>query len=156
MDKDNRMSWDEYFMEIAKLASKRSTCLRRQVGAVLVRDNQILATGYNGSPKGTYHCIDTGECMRQKLGIPSGQRHELCRAAHAEMNAVAQCASHGTSCNGATVYVTATPCSLCTKILINSGIKKIVALEYYPDKMGLELTAEAGIETIVLDSKEQV
>ena len=115
-------------MEMAKLAAKRSTCLRRQVGAILVRDNQILATGYNGAPVGLPNCCDLNECIRRKMNIPSGERHELCRAVHAENNAITQCAVNGTSCKGATIYITASPCSMCLKQIINAHIVRIVAL----------------------------
>ena len=141
----DRISWDEYFMDMAELASKRSTCLRRQVGAGLVRDNQILSTGYNGAPKDLPNCCDLGECLRQKLGIPSGQRHELCRAVHAENNTITQCAVHGISCKGATLYVTASPCIMCTKQIINAGIVRIVAKEMYGEDMGKEMLEQSGI-----------
>ncbi|MBR1736430.1 MAG: cytidine/deoxycytidylate deaminase family protein [Firmicutes bacterium] len=141
-----RISWDEYFMEMAKLAAKRYTCLRRQVGAALVRDNQILATGYNGAPIGLPNCCDNNECLRQKLNIPSGERHELCRAVHAENNAITQCAVNCTSCKGATIYITASPCSMCLKQIINAHIVRIVALERYPDKLSEELIEQSGIK----------
>jgi dCMP deaminase len=140
-----RPSWEEYFMEIARLVARRSTCLRRQVGAVVVKEKNILATGYNGAPSGVSHCSDIG-CLRQKLGIPSGERHELCRGLHAEQNAIIQAAKHGISINGATLYCTSFPCVICTKMIINAGIKRIVYLEGYPDKLSAELQQEAGIE----------
>lgn len=132
-------------MEIARLVARRSTCLRRQVGAVVVKEKNILATGYNGAPSGVSHCSDIG-CLRQKLGIPSGERHELCRGLHAEQNAIIQAAKHGISINGATLYCTSFPCVICTKMIINAGIKRIVYLEGYPDKLSAELQQEAGIE----------
>jgi len=132
-------------MEIARLVARRSTCLRRQVGAVVVKEKNILATGYNGAPSGVSHCSDIG-CLRQKLGIPSGERHELCRGLHAEQNAIIQAAKHGISINGATLYCTNFPCVICTKMIINAGIKRIVYLEGYPDKLSAELQQEAGIE----------
>jgi len=135
-------------MSMAELASKRSTCLRRQVGAVIVRDNQILATGYNGAPKGLPNCCDLGDCLRQKMNIPSGERHELCRAVHAENNAITQCAVNGVSCKGGTIYITDSPCVMCLKQIINAGIKKIVALEIYPDKMSNEMLNICNIEFI--------
>ena len=144
----SRISWDEYFMSMAELASKRSTCLRRQVGAVIVKDNQVLATGYNGAPKGLPNCCDIGECLRKKLNIPSGERHELCRAVHAENNAITQCAVNGVSCKGGTIYVTASPCVMCLKQIINAGLKKIVALEMYPDEMSQEMLKACNIEFI--------
>jgi len=150
-----RPSWDDYFMEIAHLVKTRSTCLRRQVGCVIVKDKRILCTGYNGAPVGCSHCLDVG-CLREKLGIPSGQRHELCRAVHAEQNAIAQAALKGISLEGASAYVTTQPCSLCSKILINSGIKHILYTGDYPDPLSLELLQEAGIKltTLSLHNKE--
>ncbi len=140
-----RPSWDEYFMRIAMLAATRSTCLRRQVGAVIVKDKRVLATGYNGSPAGLKHCLDIG-CLRDELGIPSGERHELCRAIHAEQNAIVQAATSGTSIEGATLYCTTSPCVLCAKVLINSGIKEIYAGEGYPDDLSRQMLDEAGIQ----------
>ncbi len=141
-----RISWDEYFMEMAELAGKRSTCNRRHVGAVIVRENQILSTGYNGAPKGLPNCCDLGECLRQKLNIPSGERHELCRAVHAENNAITQCAVNGVSCKGGTLYVTASPCTMCTKQIINAGIVRVVAKELYPDEMAKEMIEQSGVK----------
>jgi dCMP deaminase len=140
-----RPSWDEYFMRIAILAASRSTCLRRQVGAVIVKDKRVLSTGYNGSPAGLAHCLDIG-CLREELGIPSGERHELCRAIHAEQNAIIQAATSGTSILGATLYCTTSPCVLCAKVLINSGIKEIYAGEGYPDNLAHQMFDEAGIK----------
>lgn len=140
-----RPSWDDYFLKIAYDVSTRATCLRRQVGAVLVLDRQILTTGYNGAPSGLPHCRDTG-CMREELQIPSGERHELCRALHAEMNALIQAAKHGLKIQGATCYVTCCPCSLCAKMLINGGIARIVAVGDYPDDMAREMLEQAGVE----------
>ena len=142
-----RSSWDQYFMEIAELVSSRSTCLRRQVGAVLVRDKHIISTGYNGAPRGVTHCLDMG-CLRQQLGIPSGERHEMCRGTHAEQNAIIQAALHGVSTSGATLYCTHQPCILCAKMLINAGVETIVFRGAYPDKLALELFNEAGVELI--------
>ena len=148
-----RISWDEYFMSMAELASRRSTCLRRHVGAVIVRDNQVLSTGYNGAPKGLPNCCDLNECLRKKLGIPSGERHELCRAVHAEANAITQCAVNGTSCKGSTLYVTA--CIMCTKQIINAGIVRIVAEEMYPDEMSLEMLKQSGISFEMFKKEEE-
>jgi len=139
-----RPAWDEYFMEITRLVATRSTCLRRRVGAVLVRDKRILSTGYNGAPRGLRHCLDIG-CLRERLGIPSGERHELCRALHAEQNAIIQAALHGVSVDGATLYCTNQPCVICSKMLINSGIRSIVFAEGYPDELSRELLEEAGV-----------
>lgn len=142
----DRPDWDSYFMEIAEVVSKRSTCLRRKVGAVLVKDRQILATGYNGTPKGLPHCEQVG-CLREKLHVPSGQNHELCRGIHAEQNAVIQAAVNGVSTLGATLYCTHQPCVVCSKILINAGIKRIVYANPYPDKLAQEmLHADTALE----------
>ena len=140
-----RPSWDEYFMELAHLVSKRATCLRRYVGAVLVRDKRILATGYNGAPAGLDHCLDTG-CLREKLKIPSGERHELCRALHAEQNVLVQAALHGISTKGSMLYVTNQPCIICAKMLINAGIKEIIIADGYPDARALEFLKKAGVK----------
>jgi dCMP deaminase len=140
-----RPSWDEYFMEIVDLIKDRSTCIRRQVGALIVKDKRILATGYNGAPIGCKHCTEIG-CIREKLNIPSGQRHELCRAIHAEQNAIVQAAQSGTSVNGGSMYVTHQPCVLCAKMIINAGIKKVVFKGEYPDELAMELLKESGIK----------
>jgi len=142
-----RPTWDEYFLDIARLVATRSTCLRRQVGAVLVKDKRILATGYNGPPSGLSHCLDVG-CLREKMGIPSGERHELCRGLHAEQNAILQAAFHGISIKGATLYCTHHPCIICSKMLINAGISKIVYLEGYSDPLAKEMLEEAKIEVV--------
>ena len=143
--KGDRPEWDEYFMMMAVLTSTRSTCLRRRVGAVIVKDKHIIATGYNGAPRGLSHCTDTGKCIREELNIPSGERHELCRALHAEQNAIIQAATLGQSIEGATIYITTQPCIICAKMIINSGIKRIVIKEGYPDKVAVEMLKEAGI-----------
>ena len=143
----SRLSRDAYFMEIATVVAKRSTCNRRKVGAVIVRDNQILATGYNGSPAGTTHCEDReGGCIRERLKVPSGERHELCYGAHAEANAISQAAKNGTNINGATVYCTTMPCSMCAKSIINAGIHKVIFNYGYNDGMTEILFREAGVE----------
>ncbi|WP_037373328.1 deoxycytidylate deaminase [Anaerovorax odorimutans] len=142
----DRPSWDEYFMEVAEVTAKRSTCMRRKVGAVLVKDKHILATGYNGAPMGIKHCEDRGGCLREKLNVPSGQRHELCMALHAEQNAIIQAAVLGQSIFGGTIYVTNQPCAICAKMIINAGIKRIVIKDGYPDELALEILEEAGLE----------
>ncbi|HNT26978.1 MAG TPA: cytidine/deoxycytidylate deaminase family protein [bacterium] len=139
-----RPSWDEYFMEFARLAARRSSCLRRSVGAVLVRDKRVLATGYNGVPTGITHCSETG-CLREKLKVPSGERHELCRGLHAEQNAIIQAAHHGISIEGSTLYCTTHPCIICTKMLINAGIVGVVYAEGYADELSAEMLKESGI-----------
>jgi len=150
-----RPSWDEYFMELVDLIKKRSTCLRRQVGAVIVKDKRILATGYNGVPMGCKHCKDIG-CVREKLNIPSGQRHELCRAIHAEQNAIVQAAYSGTSIEGSTLYVTNQPCVACAKMSINAGIKKIIFKGEYPDELAMELLKETGIRVVKFEDTKLV
>ncbi|MRS12197.1 MAG: cytidine deaminase [Actinobacteria bacterium] len=139
-----RPSWDEYFMAITDQVAERATCKRRKIGAVLVKDKRILATGYNGVPSGLAHCDEVG-CLREQRGIPSGTQHELCRGIHAEQNAVIQAARHGIAIDGATVYCTHQPCVLCAKILINAGVKEIVFRDAYPDELACEMLAEAGI-----------
>ena len=141
---NHRKSWDEYFMEIAEIVKTRSTCLRRQVGAVIVKDNRIITTGYNGAPSGLKHCTEIGGCERARLNIPSGQRHELCRALHAEQNAIIQAAKYGINLNGATLYCTHQPCVICAKMIINAGISRVVYEEGYPDEFSLQLFKEAG------------
>ena len=140
-----RPGWDEYFMDIVSLVAKRSTCLRRSVGAVLVRDRRVLATGYNGAPSGIRHCLDVG-CLREQMQVPSGERHELCRGLHAEQNAIIQAALHGVSINGSTLYSTNHPCVICAKMIINSGIRKVLYQDGYADDLAREMLKESGIE----------
>lgn len=147
---DKRPSWQQYFMQMAVLASKRSTCLRRAVGAVLVKDNQILSTGYNGGPKGIAHCAEVG-CLREKNSVPSGQMHELCRGVHAEQNAIIQAGLNGSSTRGAVIYCTHQPCSICAKLIINAEIKTVYVSEKYPDNLAEQLFSEAGVELIHYD-----
>ena len=149
-----RPSWDEYFMEMAELARKRSTCLRRHVGAVIVKDNRVIATGYNGVPKGIRHCEETG-CLRQQLNVPSGKMHELCRGLHAEQNAIIQAACMGSSIEGGTLYCTTQPCVICTKMIINAGIKRVVIKESYPDALAQEMAAEAGLVIYVMEGAHE-
>jgi dCMP deaminase len=145
-----RPSWDEYFMSIAREVAGRSTCLRRHVGSVVVLEKRILATGYNGAPSGLPHCSETG-CQREQLGVPSGERAELCRGLHAEMNALLQGARHGIRMDGATIYSTLMPCSLCSKMIINAGIVRVVAAVDYPDELAHRMLREAGVELVVMD-----
>ena len=148
MDRE-RPSWDEYFMDITCLVAKRATCLRRAVGAVVIKDRRLLSTGYNGAPSSVRHCAETG-CLRQQLNVPSGERHELCRGIHAEQNAIIQAAYHGVSIKGATLYCTNQPCSICAKMIINAGIVRIVYQAGYADALSSEMLAEAGIELVKL------
>jgi dCMP deaminase len=139
-------------MQMAILAAKRSTCLRRQVGAVLVKDNQILSTGYNGSPKGISHCAEVG-CLRQTNAVPSGQMHEICRGVHAEQNAIIQAGLNGSSTRGATLYCTHQPCSICARLIINAEIRTIYISETYPDALAEQLFREAGVELLLFNSE---
>lgn len=145
-----RPDWQTYFIEIARLVATRSTCLRRQVGSVIVKDKRILTTGYNGAPGGTAHCEELGGCIREKLGIPSGERHEICRAIHAEQNAIVQAARYGISLEGSSLYCTHQPCSLCAKMIINTGVKEVFYLEGYPDDFALSFFEESKIALIKL------
>lgn len=145
----DRPSWEAYFMGIAVLVAKRSTCLRRAVGAVVVKNKRILSTGYNGAPSGIQHCIDAG-CLREKLQVASGERHELCRGIHAEQNAIIQAAYHGVSIKDAALFCTNLPCSICAKMIINAGITRIYFQSGYADPMSCELFDEAGVELIQL------
>ncbi len=141
-----RPDWDEYFMGITEMVSSRSTCLRRKVGAIIVKEKRILTTGYNGPPQGVKHCEELGGCLRDKLNVPSGERMELSRAVHAEQNAIIQAAKYGIDINGGIMYVTNHPCFICAKMIINAGIRKIIYKEGYPDEFAKEILREAGIE----------
>jgi dCMP deaminase len=148
-NKNPRPSWDEYFLGIAELVSSRSTCLRRKVGAVIVKDKRILSTGYNGAPSKIDHCAKTG-CLREKLKIPSGERHELCRGLHGEQNAFLQAALHGTSLKDSVLYSTTQPCIICAKMIINAGIKEVVIRGDYPDAMAKEFLKKAKVKVRTL------
>lgn len=140
--------WDDRFMSLAKTIGTWSSCFQdnRQIGAVIVKNKRILTTGYNGAPQGVKPCVERGECLRQKLGIPSGTRAELCYAVHAEQNALIQAARMGVSVQGATLYVTYSPCVICAKLIINAGIARVVYRHDYPDEFSKELLAEAGVQ----------
>lgn len=140
-----RPTYDEYFMKMTQVVATRSTCLRRNVGAILVKNKHILSTGYNGAPKGLKHCSEVG-CLREKLNVHPGERHELCRGLHAEQNAIIQASVFGVSIDEATLYCTAAPCSVCAKMLINAGIKEIVYQESYPDELAQQMLTEAKIK----------
>ncbi|MCA1944144.1 MAG: cytidine/deoxycytidylate deaminase family protein [Desulfovibrio sp.] len=144
MPKDPRLPWPEYFMRICFLVAERSTCLRRKVGAIAVKNKRILATGYNGAPSGTPHCLDVG-CLREQLGVPSGQRHEICRGLHAEQNILVQAAVHGVSIQGAEIYCTTQPCLICSKLLANCGVTAIYYAQPYPDALAEAMLREAGV-----------
>ncbi|MCJ7830512.1 MAG: cytidine/deoxycytidylate deaminase family protein [Desulfobacterales bacterium] len=149
-----RPSWTTYFMDITALVAKRSTCLRREVGAVVVKDKRILSTGYNGAPRGVRHCMETG-CLRAQLNVPSGEKHELCRGVHAEQNAIIQAAFHGVSIREADLFCTTLPCGICAKMLINAGIVRIYYHTGYADAISREMLDEAGVELIQLDSEQR-
>jgi dCMP deaminase len=150
-DVNNRPSWEIYFMDISCLVAKRSTCIRRAVGAVIVKDRRVLSTGYNGAPSHIRHCAQAG-CLREQMVVPSGERHELCRGIHAEQNAIIQAAYHGVSIKGASLYCTNQPCSICAKMIINAGIARIVYQSGYADQLATEMLAEAKVELIRLES----
>lgn len=148
-----RPSWDDYFMEITQIVAKRSTCLRRKVGAIIVKDKRILATGYNGALSGLAHCEEVG-CLRDKLKIPPGERQELCRGLHAEQNALLFAASYGIDMHKSVLYSTCQPCILCAKMIIQAGIKKVVFSGEYPDKLAVELFKEAKVGLVRKPMKE--
>jgi len=153
MNTPRRPSWETYFMDITALVAKRTTCLRRAVGAVIVKDKRILATGYNGAPSGIRHCEETG-CLREQLKVESGMRHELCRGIHAEQNAIIQAAYHGVSVKGASLFCTNQPCSICAKMIVNAGIVTIYYRSGYADELARVMLAEAGIPMIRVGDAE--
>ncbi|MEW6724091.1 MAG: cytidine/deoxycytidylate deaminase family protein [Bacillota bacterium] len=142
-----RPSWDAYFMEMAAVVGRRSPCLRRQIGSLVVKEKRILSTGYNGAPTGLAHCAETG-CLRQEQNIPSGERHELCRGLHAEQNAIIQAALYGISLRGSTIYSSVQPCLICSKMIINAGIERVVYREAYPHDLAAKLLSEAGVALV--------
>lgn len=149
MEKGLRPGWDEYFLQLARLVASRSTCLRRQVGAVLVKKERIIATGYNGAPRGIKHCLEVG-CLRESMGIPSGHRYELCRGVHAEQNAIINAAYYGVATEGAVLYCTHQPCNICARMIVNAGIVKVVYEEEFHDELAQKFFEEAGIKLISL------
>lgn len=149
---NDRPAWQKYFIEMAYLVSARSTCLRRKVGAVLVRNNQVLSTGYNGAPKSALHCSVTG-CIREQLNVPSGEKHELCRGVHAEQNAIIQAAVNGTSIQNGELYCTTQPCIICAKMIINAEVSRVFIAESYKDPMSLEMFSQANVELVLVDRK---
>lgn len=153
--KGDRPSWETYFMDITFLVAKRSTCLRRAVGALIIKDKRILSTGYNGAPTGIKHCVETG-CLRENLNVPSGEKHELCRGIHAEQNAIIQAAYHGVFIKGATLFCTNQPCSICAKMIINAGINKICYASGYADPMSKEMFKEAGVAVIKFNASRRI
>lgn len=153
MERKLRPSWDEYFMDITRVVASRSTCLRRRVGAVIVKDKRLLTSGYNGAPQGLAHCLEVG-CLRERMKVASGERHELCRGLHAEQNAIVQAALHGVQIAGATLYCTHQPCAACAKMIINAGIRRIVFEHPYPDELARDLLQEACVECQCFDADE--
>lgn len=149
-----RPSWDEYFMNLAEIAGTRSTCLRHKLGAVMVKNKRIIATGYNGAPRGIEHCLEVG-CLRDKLKIPSGTHHEICMGVHAEQNLVIQAALHGASTEESDVFLTHGPCAVCAKILINAGIKRIVYQNNYPDEFSKKLLKQAKVKLMKLNWNDE-
>lgn len=147
MTADNRPSWKNYFLAFAAQAASRSTCLRRQVGAVVVKDNHVLCLGYNGAPSGAKHCIEIG-CIREQQNVPSGQQHEKCRGSHAEQNCITQAAKYGVSLEGATLYSTTYPCSICAKLIVQAGIRKVIYLDGYDDPLTAQIFAECEVEVV--------
>ena len=150
----NRISWDEYFIKIAKDVQLRSNCVSRTVGAVITKDNMIISTGYNGAPKGLKHCVDNGGCLRKNQNIESGTHYEICRAVHAEQNAIIQAAVRGASVKAGTLYVNTYPCSVCARMIINAEISKIVYDSDYNDPLAKEMLKEAGIEVVQFKEKK--
>lgn len=150
-----RVSWDEYFMKIAFLVAERSTCLRRHVGAIIVKDKRVLTTGYNGAAKGIKDCTERG-CLRNEMNIPSGTRHEICRAIHAEQNAITQAGLHGITINGGTLYCTHSPCIICAKMAVNAGITRFVSCASYQDEEFVKLFEEAGVEYTTIDKPDLI
>jgi len=150
-----RPTVDEYFSAMAELVSTRSTCIRRQIGAVIVQNNHVISTGYNGAPKDMPHCIEIG-CLRDELGIPSGKQHEICRGVHSEQNAIIQCAIHGESTKNGTIYVTGFPCKICAKMIINSMIKRVVLSGHYSDTEGIDLLKQAGVEVVNMEKSAKI
>lgn len=153
---ETRESWTDYFMGIALSVAKRSTCLRAQHGAVLVRDKTILATGYNGAPRGLTHCNEVGVCDREKNGVSPGREYERCKSAHAEQNAIAQAARVGVAVEGATLYITGLPCAICAKLLVNAGIVEVCFLDTgrYLERDSTIILREAGIRLVSIPVKE--
>lgn len=145
--KKQRPEWDEYFLQLAQLVATRSTCLRRHVGAVLVKQERIISTGYNGAPRGMKHCLELG-CLREQMGIPSGERYELCRGVHAEQNAIINAAYYGVATAGSVMYCTDQPCIICTRMIINAGIVRVVHQGTFHDDLALQFMDEAGIEVV--------
>ncbi|MEA3494313.1 MAG: dCMP deaminase family protein [Candidatus Margulisiibacteriota bacterium] len=147
----SRPKWNDYFMKITENVAERATCVKRKVGAIIVKDNRILSTGYNGAPKGFDHCTEA-TCIRKQMNVPSGQRHELCRGLHAEQNAIIQAAVHGVSIDGSIMYCNYQPCVICVKMIINAGITKLVYAGGYPDELAEEMLKESNLQVVKYES----
>lgn len=149
----SRINWSDYFFDFAHLASRRSTCLRKKRGAVLVKDKVVVATGYNGPPRGAKHCSEVG-CIRETRGIPSGEKHELCRGLHAEQNVIIQAARCGVNISGADLYCSTRPCAICTKMIINAGISNVYFIEDYNDALGKKMARESNVKFHKIKAKQ--
>ena len=149
--------WDHRFMEMAQLVSTWASCYQeeRKIGAVIVKDKRVMTTGYNGAPSGVKTCVERGECLRKKLGIPSGTRHEMCYAVHAEQNAIIQAAKLGVNIDGSTLYCTHQPCILCAKMIVNAGVVRVVYHSVYPDDFALDIFKEAGVQVECYTESEE-
>ena len=150
----NRVTKQNYYLDIAQTVSERATCLRKKYGAIIVKNDSIISTGYNGAPRGRQNCSDLGHCTRNKLGIPRGERYELCRSVHAEANAITKVAKSANNCDGGTLYVTTSPCMECSKLIIQAGIKRVVFSEKYHNTEGLDILAKVGVELVHLPIEE--
>ena len=151
---DQRMSKDKYYLNIADAVLDRSTCLRRKYGAIIVKNDEILSTGYNGAPRGRKNCVDLGYCTREQLKVPRGERYELCRSVHAEANAITKVAKSANNCDGSTLYITAAPCIECSKLIIQAGIRRVVYSDDYRSEEGLDLLRRVGIECVQIPGEE--
>ena len=149
-----RISKDRYYLSIAEMAAQRSTCLRRHYGAIIVKNDEIVSTGYNGAPRGRKNCMDLGCCTREAMRVPSGERYELCRSVHAEANAITKVAKSANNCDGSTLYITAAPCIECSKLIIQAGIRRVVYSDDYRSEEGLDLLRRVGIECVQIPGEE--
>ena len=146
-----RIDKESYYLDIAETVLERSTCSRSHSGALIVRNDEIVSTGYNGAPRGRSNCIDLGYCIRERLGIPAGERYELCRSVHAEQNAIIQAARYGINIAGASIYINTQPCVVCAKMIINADIEEIIYQNPYPDELAMSMLEEAGIKLRVFE-----
>ena len=147
----NRISKENYYLDIAETVLERATCLRRIYGAIIVKNDEIISTGYNGAPRGRANCVDMGYCTRERLQVPRGERYELCRSVHAEANAITKVAKSANNCDGSTLYITAAPCIECSKLIIQAGIRRVVYSDDYRSEEGLDLLRRVGIECVQIE-----